>query len=144
MSDVVASAVVAGSVGLAAAILSFIVALATMRGARRDSERAQHLQYALSLVPRRLDAFERAWNLLFTLEARGQLTDNEIEAIVGTTLWMPPILRDELLHLLSRDSTPPGEILRVRAILIAASGAHEIDEVATRFRPHDDNSRNLE
>ena len=93
-------AIVAGSVGLIAALLSFAIAVLSLRQVRQDSRETRAQTESLALIPRRLTAIETLWLELYEIE-RGQTVDESvIRRIIPAIMWLPPTIRDQFTKLL--------------------------------------------
>jgi hypothetical protein len=126
-------ALAAGVAGILAALISAAVALASYRRTFKQSREAQSNQLAISLLPRRLDAFEKIWIAIYRLQRGEQLSEPEADGVVGATVWVPPDIRDSTARLLG---APDDEALiaELRQKLLQASGADEIDVAIARLR----------
>src|SRR4051794_3545716 len=87
--DKLLPAIAAGAAGVLAALIGATVAVASQRHSFKQSREAQSSQLALSLLPRRWDAFERIWIALYRVQRGDRLSDSEADAVVGATVWVP-------------------------------------------------------
>ena len=128
-----APSIIAGSVAMASTVLSFVIAITTMRRSHVDSMESRSQQIALSLMSRRLDAIELSWQYLFKLQSGKALSDREVDQLVGSTMWLPASLRDSLLQMITGKSDTPQAFASLRKELLNASGMSEIDMTLKRL-----------
>src|SRR5690242_3105670 len=96
-----------GVVALIGAITSCIsvivagsIAVLTLRQSRVESKSERAHRYTLEILPRRLDALESTWRMIFELEAGVSLSQDRIDQLIQTSIWLPSHIRDSLITLL--------------------------------------------
>jgi hypothetical protein len=104
-----------------------------MQRAEREHRESYSRQIALALIPRRLDALETAWRVLFHLQAAESLTSDDINSLVGASMWMPDTTRESVLELLSNNDSPKEHLAHLRRQLVDATGVAEIDNALNRL-----------
>lgn len=133
--DKLLPALAAGVAGILAAAISATVALLIYRRTFRQNRELQSNQLAISLLPRRLDAFETIWVALYRIQRGDELTQNEADTLVKATVWVPADIRDGTARLLSsKDEAESAAIAQLRQSLLTASGTDEIDVAIARLR----------
>ncbi|WP_232666262.1 hypothetical protein [Pseudonocardia sp. TRM90224] len=119
--------IVAGSVGLASAILATLVSVLTIRRANKQDHEARSQQIALALLPRRLDVLEKIWGELFEIEKNGTVPSSAIDNLIPFTIWLSQPLRDQLFALLLSDEVRTEAVQALRRELSSASATGAID-----------------
>jgi hypothetical protein len=113
---------ISAATGLVAVVSSCVLTIVSVRRAERSEERARARDLALSLIPKRLYAFEVAWSAIYEIQERGQLPEARLEQLVAATLWLPEEVRSGVLALAAQ---PAGtmSIPELRTRLLDLSGA---------------------
>ncbi|MFC7246968.1 hypothetical protein ACFQO7_31205 [Catellatospora aurea] len=111
-----------------------MLATMTMRRAQSENIAARSQQMALTLIPRRLDAFEVMWRELFAVQSGQLLTDERLDRLISASLWMPPHLRESLLQAVTAKDPPVEQFRSLREQLLEAAGTDEIDVAMKRLR----------
>jgi hypothetical protein len=110
------------------------IALLTLRQASVNSRAQRSQQYLFSILPRRLDALESTWRMIFELEAGIKLSQDRLSQLVEFSIWLPAKLRDELIRSAARPDTITTERVSViRDELLKSSGAPLIDVLQAKL-----------
>jgi hypothetical protein len=111
---------------LLAVLSSTAVALFSLQRAERAQRQAREQELALSVLPSRLAAFEVAWRAVYDIEEKGHLGEEQLQALISTSLWLPSEVRESVLRLASGvDGDADFSILR--RDLVSASGSERLD-----------------
>jgi hypothetical protein len=123
--------VVVGSLtGLLAVVSSGVVAIVTIRNQASTAAEERAQEFLLALLPRRVEAFERVWTALYTVESGGHLTDGQQETIVASSLWLPTDVRERTLAILADSAVVSHErAAEARRVLQARSGADSLTRI---------------
>jgi hypothetical protein len=127
------TALVGAGVGLLSAILSFIVAVVTIRRASIERREARSQEVALKLLPRRLDAYEQVWQALLIMDDLKPLPEATLGDLLSASLWLPDSLRSALLRLILADAPDAMAVREVRALLLADTAVSNVDRVLERL-----------
>jgi hypothetical protein len=120
--------ILAAITSLVSVITAGLVAVFSLRQTRSESRSQRSQQYLISILPRRLDALENTWRMVFDLEAGESLTSTRISQLVQYSIWLPESIRDQLIGLFSHpDQITNDQVSRVRNELLLSSGAQQID-----------------
>ncbi|MFF1338115.1 hypothetical protein ACFVYT_09410 [Streptomyces sp. NPDC058290] len=93
-------AIIAGTVGLVSATLSFALARISLnRSHEENREQRAHSEFLL-LIVRRIDAIEKLWVELYEIEKGVELGDVRIKEIIAALMWLPAELRDKFTKIL--------------------------------------------
>ena len=123
--------VIAAVTGLVAVVSSFFVAVISMRQADHARRSAEDHEIVLSLQPRRLDALEAAWYVVYEAEAGGPIPDADLRRLIELSIWLPKKIRDGVLRVAAAPATAPDDFSQIRQLLVTASGtagAHRLLE----------------
>lgn len=127
-------ALLAAIASLASVLVTGGIAFLTLRQTGAESRAQRSQQYLFSILPRRLNAIENTWRMIFELEAGMQLSSDRISQLVECSIWLPAKARDELVRSAARPDTITTE--RVKAIrdeLLKSSGAPLIDALQAKL-----------
>lgn len=94
---VIGPALIAGTIGLVSALLSFSSSRATLRRSSEDSAAERAHQRAMLVFDRRLLAIEAIWQRIFEIERTGKLGDEAQIEIVRAVVWLPDEAKREVL-----------------------------------------------
>lgn len=115
---------IAAVTSLVSVLISGTVAILTVRHAASESKRRRVQEFALAVMPRRLESIQMAWLLLFELEASREVPRARADRFIESSIWLPRELRSRLIEVLTRPSILTDEVSgSLRAGLEAASGA---------------------
>lgn len=119
---------VAAITSLASVVITGTIAVLTLRQAHSESRNQRSQQYLLAILPRRLDALESTWRMVFDLEVGESLSQARIGELVKHSVWLPDLIRDELIGLFAHpDQITSQGVSQMRRKLLEASGTHQID-----------------
>src|SRR4051794_24695203 len=90
-------ALIAGGIGLTSAVLSFLMARASLDRAAIESDRDRRNQRDLLLLPRRSEAAAQVWKLVYVVESTGTLTDSSRSEFATAVMWLPREAQEEVL-----------------------------------------------
>ncbi|GGR94126.1 hypothetical protein Snoj_55300 [Streptomyces nojiriensis] len=128
-------AIVTGCVGLAAALLSFLIARISLKSQLEQNRDIRSHEELMLLVPHRIQAIETLWLQLYEIERGVTLEDARLAQIISAAMWLPPLLRDQFIDLLVVKIHDRPEIilqdedfLALREGLLAAAHVSEIDD----------------
>lgn len=133
VSTSLAPAVIAGVVALLSASLSAAVALYTIRRASVDRLDMRSQEFAMQLLPKRLDAYERLWGALIVIEQEGAVEPSIADDLVRSSIWLPQRLRNDLLSLLLSDTVDHEQVRNVRARLLSDAAIDRIEAATARL-----------
>jgi hypothetical protein len=122
--------VLAGITALVSVVLSATVSLFTIRMNREQAHQKGVAELAVGIMPRRLDALEAIWAGLFAIESAGRVENQELDKIIRSSIWLPPVTRELVL---SPFIDPDGEhdIRAIRKVLHDESGTSLLDKART-------------
>ena len=92
--------VLIAATGLVSVALSAAIALLSLIANNRLQERSYSREVGLSLLPRRQEAFEFAWQAAFEVESTGSLSPQRQDELIAKLLWLPETLREPVLSML--------------------------------------------
>ncbi|NUK57931.1 hypothetical protein [Streptomyces lunaelactis] len=128
-------AIVTGCVGLAAALLSFLIARLSLKSQQQQNRDMRAHEELMLLVPRRLQAIETLWLQLYEIERGVPLEDARLAQIISAAMWLPPPLRDQFTNLLvakvydrPEAIVEDEDFLTLREGLLAAAHVSQIDD----------------
>lgn len=120
--------------GLVSVVATGTIAILTLRQTGAESRAQRSQQYLFSILPRRLDALESTWRMIFELEAGMQLSQDRISQLVEFSIWLPVKVRDELIRSVARpDRITTERVSAIRDELLESSGAQLIDVLQARL-----------
>ena len=125
---VIAPALIAGSIGLISAALSYRAGSRSLTVSAAIAERGMDHERDLLVVGRRMDAIETAWKVLFELEQSKGVGDAARDALVRAVVWLPSDVRHDLLQAIleAEDGVVAGNVLtRARQGLLSISKTKE-------------------
>lgn len=98
MSDI-APAIIAGSIGLVSAGLSYAMAQRQLSRNEREADAGRAHALALLVMTRRLESIEVVWLQLFRLE-QGKRIGDDIDTYIRASVWLPTLVRDRAINVL--------------------------------------------
>lgn len=112
-----AAGIAASAVATISTILSYL-ALRSQQGITRDeSERSRSTQRSITILPKLLSALEDLWELLYTIESVGGLSQQESQRFIRAALWAPEHIRVKCLLALGGDPDDKMNASNARAAL---------------------------
>jgi hypothetical protein len=125
---VIGPALIAGTIGLIAAALSYRSAqLSLSHSAEADRDRQNH-EYDLLVLERRLNAIEIIWQALFEMERSQRFSDSARDEVVRAVVWLPEVAGQQVLKVVAdfnnRDPLRSG-IESLREILLSLTKTKE-------------------
>lgn len=109
---------------LVSVIVSGAIALFTIRHAAAESRLRRVQEFALAVLPRRLDAIQTSWALLFDLESGKAIDPARANSFVEASVWLPEKIRSGLTELLANpDAVTAERSAELRDDLEEASGS---------------------
>jgi hypothetical protein len=112
---------------LVSVLASFVVAIFSLWTGTRDKKVAREHEFALSLLPRRLDAFETAWRALYELEQDGEVSETDLNLLIAGSLWLPEEVRDSTVRIAATKNPDSAELSRLRKQLAVKSGSRRMN-----------------
>jgi hypothetical protein len=117
-------ALIAGSIGLTSAVLSFVAAQRSLARAQQDAREQRDHQRRLLVWKRQLDAVETVWLLVFELEASGRMDETAQQKMMKSIVWLPDDAGRDVLALVNHYSAQPNgphvdALKRARTTLLA-------------------------
>src|SRR5262245_4901233 len=96
-----AATVMTAAAGLASVLASGVIAVLSLRQSRHEhSTRLSH-EFLLAALPRRLDAFEKTWRVLYDLESGQRLPPDRIAELVECSIWLPSDIVGSVIPLIA-------------------------------------------
>lgn len=120
--------------GLVSVIVTGLVAFLTLQRAHKDASSRRSHEFLLAILPRRLNAFENTWRMIFELESGTLLTPEYTKQLVEVSIWLPRDLRDELITVIAHpDKLTAPRVSSIRRQLEDSSGAAQIDALQSKL-----------
>lgn len=121
-------ALIAGGIGLASALLSFLSARRSVQLSHEDARENRRHQLDLLVWQHRLAAVESVWELMFELEHSGRMSDAARDRLIAAVVWLPEETGRKVLELVvAFRIDPEGEhgpgLEDVRRALLAVADA---------------------
>jgi hypothetical protein len=117
---------------LASIIVSAVLTIASLSFAFFQASRKSAEDYTLSLLPRRLDAIELFWSLIFQRDSGGSLTDEQLERAIKASLWLPGDIRNGILEAVTSTPVDTSQLSRSRKQLLAVGGVEGLDRLQSK------------
>jgi hypothetical protein len=116
--------------GLASVVITGAIAVLTLYQAHSESKSQRSQQYLLTILPRRLDALESIWRMVYELEAGESPSQMTISQLIEHSIWLPDVMRDEVIGLFVHpEEITKQDISGIRRKLLEASGSNQIDSL---------------
>lgn len=127
--------IISAITALVSVLLSGTITAITLRRTRRESEDRRRHEYLMGILPRRLDALEMAWQLVFSREAGEELSDDAVSKLVSHSIWLPSGLRQSVTAIATDPTTLPNadQVHTLRLQLSQASGAAALDQLQSHL-----------
>lgn len=127
------SGVIAGSIGTISAILTYRMARGQSERQVLENDKNRRHQLRQLAMPRRLDASQVVWRLLFKIEQERKLSPQDLDAFIAAQMWLPQDLRTDCLGVLQalhdpRPDVPADGIAKCRAGLVSLTGLADFNE----------------
>lgn len=115
---------------LISVLMSGLLAWLTLRHSRKESDVRRSHELYLAFLPRRIDAFEKVWKILYDIEASGTLEPQQVDYVVESSLWLPPEVRSVVLQVvIDPQIADAAQLKHARDCIERMSGATRIQEV---------------
>jgi hypothetical protein len=121
-------ALIAGGIGLASALLSFLSARRSVQLSHDDARANRRHQLDLMVWQHRLAAVESVWELMFEMEHSERMSDSARDRLIAAVVWLPKETGRKVLELVVAFRTDPEDDHRqgleeVRRALLAVADA---------------------
>ncbi len=87
-------------ISIVSSIISYRAASIQLQKQLEDKEQDRQHQMYLAIVARRQQAIEDIWALIFNMERRGSLKEDELDKYIRSLMWLPSDLRSACLKVL--------------------------------------------
>src|SRR4051812_4350526 len=97
---VIGPALIAGTIGLASALLSYVASQRALARSLQDAREGRAHQRDLLIWERRLGAVESIWQQMFDLQQLNDISADVRAELVRAVVWLPEVTGREVLALL--------------------------------------------
>jgi hypothetical protein len=117
-----------GLVSLVSVAVTGLIAVLTLRRTYKESVNQRSHQFLLAVLPRRLDALENTWRMIFELESGTPLTPEGTNQLVAASIWLPKSVKEEVIKAVTHPSKMTAQqVSDIRNKLEYLSGVPQID-----------------